>query len=102
MKQPENTRNNRPVRIEKLRCGLVCVAFSILMLLIFIVSIIPARYDIRLGQVPTVTITATKDVVDEITTEQLRQIAAASVNPTYQYQSGDAARVSVGNPVKRR
>ncbi len=63
------------------------------MLLIFIVSIIPTRYDIRLGQVPNVTIAATKDVVDEITTEQLRQIAAASINPTYQYQDGVTEKV---------
>ncbi len=93
VKQPENALNSRPVKKEKRHCALVCVAFSILMLFIFIVSIIPTRYDIRLGQVPTVTITATKDVVDEITTEQLRQIAAASVNPTYQYQSGITEQV---------
>ena len=93
MKRPENAQEKRPERIEKLRCALLCVAFLLLMLLIFIVSIIPARYDIRLGQVPTVTIAATKDVVDEITTEQLRQIAAASVNPTYQFQDGVTEKV---------
>ena len=60
MKRPESARNNRPERSEKLRCALLCVAFLLLMLLIFIVSIIPTRYDIRLGQVPNVTIAATK------------------------------------------
>ncbi len=75
-------------RKEQRRCIFVSVCFAFLTLFIFIISIIPARYDIRVGQVPNVTIAATKDVVDEITTEQLRQIAAASVNPTYRYQEG--------------
>ncbi len=79
---------NVPLRKEKLRCALAGVCFTFLVVLIFIVSIIPKRYDIRLGQVPTVTITATKDVVDEVYTAQLREIARASVNPTYQFQEG--------------
>ncbi|MBQ4435978.1 MAG: HDIG domain-containing protein [Clostridia bacterium] len=93
MKQPESTQKKNLSRREKLRCVLVCVAFTLLMLFVFIISIIPARYDIRLGEVPSVTIVATKDVVDEITTEQLRQIAAASVNPTYRYQEGVTEKV---------
>ena len=93
MKGADTARRKTSDRKERLRCILVCVCFVILMLSIFIVSIIPARYDIRIGQVPTVTIAATKDVVDEIQTEQLRQIAAASVNPTYQYQSGVTEKV---------
>ena len=72
---------------------LASVCFAFLVLLIFIVSIIPARYDIRIGQVPTVTIAASRDVVDEIQTEQLRQVAAASVNPTYRFQEGVTEKV---------
>ena len=91
MKQKDKTQGTQKdsaARKESRRCVFACVCFTLLVLLVFIVSIIPARYDIRIGQVPNVTIAATKDVVDEIATEQLKQIAAASVNPTYQYQEG--------------
>ena len=47
------------------------------------VAITPVRYNISVGMVPTNTITATRDVVDEITTEALRQAAADAVSPTY-------------------
>ncbi len=88
MKKAPNNNPKSAEKHERYRCAAVIVCFSFLMLLVFIVSIIPTRYDIRLGQVPNVTIVATKDVVDEIQTETLRQIAAASVHPTYQYQEG--------------
>ena len=78
---------------EKLRCLALCAAFTFLILLIFIVAIVPKRYDLKLGQVPNVTITATKDVVDEIYTEQLREIARSSVSPTYQFQEGVTEQV---------
>lgn len=45
------------------------VLFSTLVLIaIFCAAIIPAKYDITVGMVPTVTIAANRDVVDEITT----------------------------------
>jgi len=70
------------------RCGLLWVAYTFVILLICILNIIPKRYDLRVGQVPNVTIAATKDVVDTVTTEKLRADAAAKEPPTYKYQDG--------------
>lgn len=67
---------------------LICALGSLIILLLFLVAIVPVRYSISVGTVPTHTITANRDVVDEITTEQLRRNAAASVTPTYYYAQG--------------
>ena len=72
---------------------LICVCFVVIMTLMFLVAIVPTRYDLRVGQVPTVTITATKDVVDEITTEKKRSEAAQNVTPSYKYQEGISEQV---------
>lgn len=66
---------------------LIYIITVALCLAMFIAAISPIRYDLKVGMVPTHTIAATKDVVDETTTERNRQLAAASVTPTYKYQS---------------
>ncbi len=48
----------------------------------------PTRYDLSVGSISRDTINATKDVVDEVTTEEKRQAAAAAVEPTYRFQEG--------------
>ena len=55
---------------------------------LFEVAIVPMRYSLQVGMVPTTTISATKDVVDELSTEQKRKEAAAQVTPTYRFQEG--------------
>ena len=67
---------------------LIAVIGIFVMTAIFEAAIVPVRYDLRVGMVPQVTITATKDVVDEIATEKKRDQAAAAVTPTYRYQEG--------------
>lgn len=67
---------------------LICIVLTVLIAFIFVAAIMPARYDLQVGQVPNVTIAASKDVIDEVTTEQKRVEAAASVTPTYKYQDG--------------
>jgi len=57
------------------------------------IATMPIRYDIRSGMVSPVTITATKDVVDTITTEQLREAAARQVEPSYVQDSTAASAV---------
>ena len=47
---------------------LVCVVGLAMLVSIYVVAIVPVRYDLRVGMVPNATITATKDVVDEIAT----------------------------------
>ena len=72
---------------------LICALGSLLILLLFMVAIVPVRYNLTIGSVPTHTITANRDVVDEITTEQLRRSAAAAVTPTYYYADGATEEV---------
>ncbi|MBQ4075077.1 MAG: HDIG domain-containing protein [Clostridia bacterium] len=69
----------------RLLIGLVGTA---VLLVIFEMAIAPVRYDLKVGVVPAQTIAATKDVVDEISTEQERNRVAAQVTPVYRYQEG--------------
>jgi len=48
----------------------------------------PTQYDLSVGSISRETINATKDVVDEVTTEEKRQAAASAVEPTYRFQEG--------------
>ena len=79
---PEYLRSQDAVRL------LITVVGILVMAAIFEAVIVPVRYDLRVGMVPQVTITATKDVVDEAATEKKRDQAAAAVTPTYRYQEG--------------
>lgn len=70
----------------------ILVAFAILTGVIFLAAM-PDRYDLRAGQVSNVTITATKDVVDTVTTNSLRDAAAKAVSPSYKPDPKVADRV---------
>ncbi len=72
---------------------LISVLGITLLLAMFVVAIVPVRYNLQVGMVPTSTIAATKDVVDEISTQQKREEAAAQVTPTYRYQEGVTEQV---------
>ena len=65
---------------------LICLVSIVLMVALFEVSIVPRRYELKVGMVPNVTIAATKDVVDEGSTEKKREEAAAKVITTYRFQ----------------
>lgn len=67
---------------------LVSFCGMLLIIALFLAAIVPLRYNISIGMVPTQTITANRDVVDEITTEALREAAALSVKPSYHYVEG--------------
>lgn len=67
---------------------LISVIGIALAALLFAINITPVRYNISVGMVPTHTITATRDVVDEITTESLRSAAEKAVQPTYVMKDG--------------
>lgn len=66
----------------------LCIYLTTLVLCLglFSAAISPVRYNLRIGMVPTHTISATKDVVDEIATQTARAQAAAAVSPTYKFQ----------------
>ena len=72
---------------------LICAATCAVITALFLVAIIPARYSLSVGMVPTVTIQATKDVVDVVTTERRRAEAADAVFPPYISQPGVAESV---------
>ena len=67
---------------------MICILGSALLLALFEAAIVPMRYDLKVGMVPTSTIAASKDVVDEISTQQKKEDAANQVTPTYRYQDG--------------
>lgn len=67
---------------------LICLVGCALLVLMFEVAIVPVRYNMQVGMVPTNTVAATKDVVDELSTQAKREEAAAQVTPTYRYQEG--------------
>lgn len=76
------------LRSPSFKCWmLILAAFLILVVLVFCVCA-PRKYDLRVGSISHVTIDATKDVVDEVATEEKRNAAAATVEPTYRFQQG--------------
>lgn len=68
--------------------ALICLVGIVVIIALFELAIVPMRYHLEVGMVPTSTIAATKDVVDEVSTLQKRDEAAAQVMPTYRYQEG--------------
>lgn len=62
---------------------LVIIASVIVLSLLFFVGITPQRYNLKVGDIARNTITASKDVVDEISTQVKRDEAAAQVEPSY-------------------
>lgn len=76
-----------PTWIERLslrvRQVLFCALTYVLLLVVCLLAISPERYDLSVGDVAPQTITASKDIVDEITTERRRSAAAAAVSPVY-------------------
>lgn len=62
---------------------IVVVICYILLTLGMILATSPERYNLTVGDISSKTITATKDVIDEISTEQKRERAAETVQPSY-------------------
>ena len=65
------------------RSVLTCVVTLLILFALLWTGIIPDQYDIHVGQPATITVYATKDVEDTVTTEALRQAAADAVEPSY-------------------
>ena len=63
--------------------GLFAAATYLILLAICLLAISPEQYDLSVGDVAPKTITASKDIVDELTTERRRQAAADAVSPVY-------------------
>ena len=67
----------------RVRQALYVSVTYVVLLLICVLAIAPEQYDLAVGDVAPKTITASKDIVDEITTERRRQAAADAVSPVY-------------------
>lgn len=66
---------------------------SLLMIILFGVATAPRQYNLRVGMISRETITATKDVVDEITTRLRMQQASDEVEPSYHLLEGASEKV---------
>ena len=72
----------RDIRLQKI--VLAAVIFAVLYLLLAFAGM-PARVNLELGRPSTETIYAPRDIIDEYTTEQLREAAAEAVPEVYDY-----------------
>ena len=75
------------------RCVFTVLAGCLVLFLLFVAASAPERYDLKVGFISHYTITATKDVVDELTTEGRRQAAADAVEPSYHLKEGASEEV---------
>lgn len=76
------TQKKGSVRKILLSLGMMAVTVMLLTVML-IVAVTPVRYDLKTGMVSPVTITATKDVIDTVTTQQRRDTAAKQVELSY-------------------
>ncbi len=76
------------------QCWYVLIAGTLVLLALFLVAIAPERYNLRVGDIAHTTITASKDVVDEISTSRQREEAARQVEPSYLYKESVASEVT--------
>ena len=67
----------------RVRQGLFLLAAYAVLLLICVLTVAPEQYDLSVGDVAPKTITASRDIIDEITTGRRRQSAADAVSPVY-------------------
>ncbi len=65
------------------RQALFAIACYVIFLIICMLAVSPKQYDLSAGDVAPETITATRDVVDEITTERRKRAAMNAVLPVY-------------------
>ena len=70
------------------KCAVVVAVGTVLLAVIFGAAITPEKYNLKVGSIAFETITASKDVVDEVTTSSRRETAARQVEPIYHPAEG--------------
>ncbi|MBQ8160643.1 MAG: HDIG domain-containing protein [Clostridia bacterium] len=75
------------------RCMVIMIMTCAMLIGIFYIACAPKRYSVTVGSISRQTITATKDVVDTISTEDRRKAAANAVESTYRLQEGVSDQV---------
>lgn len=78
------------IQTVQAKCWYVLVIGTAILVALFWIAITPERYNLAVGSIAYSTITASKDVVDEIATERNRDEAARNVEPTYLYKESVA------------
>ena len=76
------------LRTSKFKCAAIYMMGGLLLYALICLVCAPERYSLVVGSISRQTITATKDVVDEITTEENRKAAANAVEPSYHLEEG--------------
>jgi len=67
--------------------NILMIFCTALVLMVFFFAVCtPRKYDLKVGSISHETINATKDVIDEVGTEDKKTAAAAAVEPTYRFQ----------------
>ena len=75
-------------RSKLFKSAVIIMVATLVAFALYCTVVAPKQYDLSVGSIAYETINATKDVIDEVTTEEKRQAAAAAVEPTYQFQEG--------------
>ncbi len=78
---------------QQAKCLYVLIIGTAILMVLFLIAITPERYDLKVGDIAYKTITASKDVVDEIATGRNRDEASRLVEPTYLYKDGVTAEI---------
>ena len=63
---------------DSFKCVLMDIVAGIIILAIFFLVCVPKKYDLSVGSIAPETIKATKDVIDEVTTQERRELAASN------------------------
>ena len=67
----------------RLICLLIALITALLLTIMLAFSVTPEQYDLKVGEVSPITITASRDVEDTVTTQALVDQAVAAVQPYY-------------------
>lgn len=89
----KNERAGQALRSNTARCVYVFAGGFMVLCALFLLAITPQRYNLKVGDISHTTITASKDVVDEISTARQREEAAKQVEPSYIFKEDVAAQV---------
>ncbi len=80
-------------RSSAFKCILMDTVTFVLILILFFLVCVPKKYNLSVGKISRESINATKDVVDEVSTQEKRNAAAALVEPKYLFQQDVKAEV---------
>jgi len=96
-RQKTTARKHRSLReffaIPATRTTIVLLVGAVILCVLMTVAIAPKRYNLRVGEISYTTITATKDVVDEVSTARQREEAASKVEPSYVFNESVTTEV---------